>query len=69
MKQVCHPEASSQDVLSHSNSWYSQFLACDGGNSSILTWDVPRMDKSILHDTERVYCSEFASIFTRKMRR
>ena len=51
------------DALSHASSWYSQFLSRDNGSSTVLTFDIRKMDKSILHDTARAYCNQFSHSF------
>ena len=46
-----HPQVYAQDVLTHSMSWHSQLLSLDAGSGCVLTWDIKKMDKSVLHST------------------
>lgn len=63
IKRGCHPQVYSLDALSHSNSWHGQFLAKDSGMGTILTFDIKKMDKSVLHSSTAAYCNSVADCF------
>ena len=58
-----HPQTYALDALSHAGSWYSQFLSKDSGSSTLLTFDIRKMDKSVLHDSAKSYCGAFSKAF------
>lgn len=63
IKRGCHPQVYSLDALSHSNSWRGQFLSKDSGMGTILTFDIKKMDKSVLHSSTAAYCNTVADCF------